>query len=254
MRHLIGICLLSGLLPSLTYAGFEYNNKPISPDCLVKLVEVSDNAHTTAKLATCSSAKAAKKVHLAQGVYTTKDESSDRIQSFADYSIIGESDNKFLLDFGQWTGGSGFFTSILWVEKTDTEIKLLKALAGGDRCNGGTEKTGPWSYSINLTSADLIDAAEDKSIKINAYRDLDASAAGCVAKSHYKFDPVNASESFLYVVLDKRVEIDKAWASQFTYQACLDRLLTSYNDQKLGKLDLKGLKTFAEKFKGECMR
>jgi hypothetical protein len=255
MRGIYGAFLSVILLPGVSYASFDYHGKPISPDCLVKLADVSGNNTKSVKVESCSSKDAVRKIHFKQGVYTTKDEHATTMTPFADYSVIGQLDNKYLLDFGQWTGGTGFYTTVLWVSYVNDEITLLNEIAGGDRCNGGTEKTGEWEYSINLTSTELINTAENKSINIKSHKDLDSSAADCVAKQHFKFDPVKAKEEFQYVTLNDEEDSNEAsWSAQFTYQKCLDDLLRTYINAEKTKLDKAELKTLAEKFKAKCMK
>lgn len=245
--------MLIVIVPTVAFAEFTYQGKPIAPDCMVDLLSSEKEKHPTVSLSECSSNKKSKKVRYDKNIFTNRSQNEDDTKPFSNYAIIGQYGNKYLIDFGQWTGGSGFFTSIMWIDHQGDKLKLLDVYAGGDRCNGGTEKTGPWQYGVNLTATDLIELAGDKSIKLAPYRDLDSSAAGCVAEAHFSFNPDKATTQFVYVVLDKEMDTTIEWAREFKHQVCLNEIFEAYISKGLTKLDMKGVKGLAEQFRQDCL-
>lgn len=242
------------LFSNVAMAAFIYQGKPISPECLAGLINHDDaDRHAAVNLTKCSSLKKAQKVNVQHNVFTTRSISGNGDDPYSNYAVIGQYGNKYLIDFGQWTGGSGFFTTIMWVELLGDKLQLLDVYAGGDRCNGGTEKTGPWEYGVNLTSTDLINLAGNKTISINPYQDLDASAAGCVAEAHFSFNPDKATTQFVYVELDKDMDMTISWAKGFTHQVCLNEIFKSYFKNGIYKLDIQAIKKLAAEFKEKCM-
>jgi len=256
MKKILRYCILTSfvsIFPAAANAAFTYQNKPISPDCIAKMLEQQNAPNPVISLSTCSTPAAAAKVHLEDGVYTNKQKNEVELQPFGSYTILGTQDNKFLISFGQWTGGSGFFSNVIWLSKDDQNLTQLKILAGGDRCNGGVDKAALWEYTSNMTSADLIQFANDDSFSIEPYKDLDASAIGCVAKAYYHFDSETQTANFEYVKLDVNFNQSPEWTKEFKYQACFNQLIKKYIKDGRQQLRDAGVKAFAAEFKKTCM-
>jgi hypothetical protein len=244
-------CMLAS---SHACAGFTYESRPISPDCLSALVDLYDLEKPQVELSQCSSSQSTHKVSIASDIVTTEDKSQMDPQPYANYSVIGEDGDKYLLGLGQWTGGSGFFSTILWVQVKDSKLTQLKAVASGDRCNGGAYKAGPWQYTVNLTSADLIEFAKNKAIKVQPYIDLDASAAGCIAKAYYMFHPETGTSRLMFVKLDEKAVLSGEWEKQFVTQHCFNTVMSAYISRKETELSANQVAAFAEQYQQQCLK
>lgn len=255
MRFLPHLLIAATMLTaSNANAAFTYQSRPVSPQCLSQLIDMYDVQNPKVKLSECSAFEDAHNVHVIDGIVTTEDKTQVEPAPYANYSVIGEEGDKYLIGMGQWTGGSGFFSSILWVQIMNGELQVIKTVASGDRCNGGAYKSGLWQFTVNLTSADLIDYAKDKAIKIQPYIDLDASAAGCIAKAHYMFHPNNATTRLMYVKLDQNAVTTGEWEKQFVTQHCFNEIMAGYLQRKQTELTMDGVKQFAKTFQQQCLR
>lgn len=253
-RLLISLLAANIFLSGCAHAAFTYQSRPISPDCLTALLDLYDIENPAVELSKCSSQESAHRVQVVEGVVTTEDKSLQDTLPYANYSVIGEDGNRYLIGVGQWTGGSGFFSNIMWVQLDGGKLTQLKVVASGDRCNGGAYNAGPWQYTVNMTSADLVNFAHDKSVKIQPYTDLDASAAGCVAKAYYMFHPDTGTTRLMYVRLDDKAALTGEWEKQFVTQHCFDKLMRSYVDSSHVELGMDELKLFAAQYRKQCLK
>ena len=161
------------------------------------------------------------------------------------------------------SGGSGVFSSLSLV-KRDGDVIKISNLEGGDRCNGGlanVQRVGDGAnqrlvYSVNLTAYDFLTLSNDNPHHLKAYDDLAACAVCCAATAGYQRDigPTElAHETLLYV--DSGVYSKGAGhsASEPKYQACFDKLLTTYGQKNHGKIDSKQLALFVHQFNQQCV-
>ncbi len=153
-------------------------------------------------------------------------------------------------------GGTGVFTTIYLAQRKDTNTFTIKNITGsGDRCNGGiedvAEKNHSLTFSVNLTSYDLVASADKKLPAIKAYDDLAACAVCCVAKAFYTVNDANSGPQFTYVTLDKTTNADLP--DQGKYAACFNKLLTSYIDKKQTVFNQEKINAFADQFNRMCV-
>jgi hypothetical protein len=122
--------------------------------------------------------------------YTYIDESSNATvnQPYADYTYIGIQNNLLVVQFNWGGGGSGHFTDLLRLRRTEEQFEIVDYIAGGDRCNGGVSETaldanGVLSYAQYVTPYDLftLGSAQNSPYlqSVAAYDDLDACAICC---------------------------------------------------------------------------
>lgn len=244
--------LLTALLatPLITYAAINeltYQGKPIHPACFA--INLGDEPSKVINLDTCNKDKS--KVLQKDGYFTNEIEGIKQ-DSFTRYAVIGNQGDRYLIVSGSWTGGTGFFTDVAWYQKTDHTLHILKSLAGGDRCNGGVEKIGPWQYAVHLTPYDMLTFGGTLS-KLNAYQDLDASAAGCVAKAIYQFNPDKQTSTFKMVQLNKKPLSMERWVLELKYQYCFNRLYNTFVETNRLTLSQTDLDHFKNQFETICI-
>ena len=239
-------------LPSFAGAGFTFQNKPISPKCIAHLMNKSVyNKHAHIDLSRCSGQGA---TYVTYDVITTLDPNLDQnITPFSDYSIIGNNANKFLLSFGQWTGGSGLFSSVLLVQKYGNEIRLEKVLSFGDRCNGGSSKSGEWQYSVHLTPIDILDRASIKKNSSIHFDDLDSSATSCYGSAYYQFDYKTGASKLLFARLNHQGRASKTSEKTYRHQMCFDKVYRSYVSSGAKKVKQSELNEFYKEFSRSCL-
>lgn len=92
------------------------------------------------------------------------------------------------------TGGTGNFSNLLWLRREGDTLKLVRGVAGGDRCNGGItgaliDAQGRLSYTQNLTPFDMVagggQANTGHNGKWDAAEGLSSCAVCCYASAHY---------------------------------------------------------------------
>lgn len=252
MKNYVLLALISATSITAHAADFRYQGKPIHPSCIADITINNDNNTASVNLAKCNSSK--EKIFTDKDYYTNRDENDQSQQSFTAYTVIGNQGNKFLLDTGSWTGGSGFFTSIIWVELTKDQLKLIATINGGDRCNGGTHKTGNWEYGINDTPFDILTRATGKQPTIKPYDDLESSAASCAAESIYRFDPATMKSTFIEMRLnDEPLSMDD-YINNIKYQRCFNNIYNQW--LKNGKTILKqsDIDAFRTEFDKTCLK
>lgn len=249
-RLLLALCITATPLISAAAISdaLTYQGNPVHPACFD--VNLDQATRKTINLKACSADKS--KVTLKDGYYTNQDEKI-RQETFTRYAVIGHQDDRYLVVSGSWTGGSGFFTEVTWYKKSGDSLITLKTLASGDRCNGGVASEGAWQYSVNLTPVDMLSLANGGLPKINAYQDLDASAAGCVAKAIYQFNPEKQVAVFKSIQLNKKpLSIDK-WVLELKYQYCFNRLYNTFVESNRTTFAQVDLDHFKNQFETICM-
>lgn len=236
---------------SLSFAAFTYQGQPISPGCISQLVDIYNEPKSEVSLQKCH-AKNTAMVNVKDDLVTTRTD-SEQLEPFTSYQIIGQSGDKYLLVLTEWGGGSGVFTTIVWLRKTNTHLVFVKTLSMGDRCNGGVEKVGAWQYSVNLTPAAVLDSFGKTKLKIKPYDVLSASASSCVAKAIYTFNPKVAKAK-----LDKMILVDEAQdvsaQADMPYQACFNQLFNGYVVSGNRELNQGGVDYFIAEFTRKCIK
>lgn len=251
MKHsitLVALAILSN--PALASSELMNAGKPVHPACLEQL-QNQTKADAEVTLASCTNNS--KKTTIKDGYYTTQDDNSPKQQQYTRYAVIGSKGDKHLVIVGTWTGGSGFFTNALWVRMKDGNLSLLKSLGGGDRCNGGIDKVADWKYAVNLTPTEMMSYGSSATLKIDPYRDLDASASACVAKAMYRFDPVAEKAELINVQLNEQPLAMEDWLKELRFQFCFNNLYNTYIARGQITLSETEMDHFKNQFENFCM-
>ncbi|CDZ76430.1 hypothetical protein BN59_00699 [Legionella massiliensis] len=153
-------------------------------------------------------------------------------------------------------GGSGAFTNIYLVKRSDPKTLELTFVAGGDRCNGGigdnlSVKNGNLNFNVNLTSYDLIALAKPQLTHLKAYDDLAACAACCAATGAYTAS-LDKQITFSYAELNK-TDNEEELSDQGKYQACFNKHYIAYVKKNDVKMDQEQLNRFADIFNKSCI-
>lgn len=176
---------------------------------------------------------------------------------FFGYKFLAGFKDRFLLLIAYSGGGTGTFDNILIIQRTADELRLLKTLGEGDRCNGGISEEkiagDDFYYSRNLTPIDIIRLATEVKIDGAAYEDLEASAISCFGLAHYKYNLAEDKEELIAVSLGEQKEDEKGWTDKYQAQSCFNKIYNSYIKAKKTELSLTDLNEFAKKFKDECL-
>jgi hypothetical protein len=235
---------------------FSFQDKPIHPRCISELLH-SDSGRLSLK-----------DFHTSYGFQEWKDDPSYLIAEYPEqefegrrpyfaYKAIGQFNDIFILATEEWGGGSGRFTNILVVDKSGDELRLVKALGEGDRCNGGLVdlelKGSDLFYSLNITPVDIINLAADEKLGLVAYEDLEASAMSCFASANRKYNLIDHNDELLSVTFQGKQNDQKDWTERFTYQSCFNKVFNGYIDAGKINLDRAGLNEFVREFKKECL-
>lgn len=235
MKKLLPIFVLCTASSALFAAEeFTYNNKPISTVCFSKMLG-PEKTQKVVSLASCAGVNA--------------DTQTEHVR----YAVIGRDGNKFFVVTHHNYGGSGDFSNAVWVEKTADSLKLLKTLAGGDRCNNGVQATGIFQYNVQLTPVGLVNMGAGAPLKLG-YRDLDDSASSCVAQAVYIFNPKTESVKLKEVKFNNKPLKMEQWVLDINYQYCFTRLYNSYLERGQISLNQTDLDRFKNQFEGICMR
>jgi hypothetical protein len=169
------------------------------------------------------------------------------------YRYVGVSDGVDVLSLQTSGGGSGQFTQLVGVTHDGQLVRWVKDYGGGDRCNGGISDeriaNGRLAFDQAITPYDLVALAKPKT-KLEAYKDLDASASSCIGVSHMAGDDKHWTGVSL---TDDSPNGEPDWTKRFTYQACFDRLYRATVSGGHGELDRAGVIAFAHAFEERCV-
>ncbi len=183
-------------------------------------------------------------------------EASFQPQGYSYYKAFDAGNKQFWIYSINGTGGSGDFTAIQSVKRTDPDTLATKVIISGDRCNGGiqdvSEKGRQLIFSANLTAFDLLPLADSNPHNLKAYDDLAACAVCCTAKAFYEIGS-DEKLNFKYVELDKVTKTEEM-STQGTHQACFNKLFASYVKKGETKLNETKLKKFVNEFNATCVK
>lgn len=244
---------------------FMYKGSPISPSCLFATKEETYEKANTIYLSECT--RHDLKTQVSTSTYFIKDGESFEVvyppevdatsgYSFSNgrnaYEIVGQRGNEYIIVGVSNGGGTGNFTSLASFELNGDVLTFKKQLVGiGDRCNGGIVNTELTSSGVlvgsNLTPFDIINLVASSSLQ--AYLDLNASAASCYAVEYDLIDPDTNSNTFRYLELHDK---DLGESDEYSYQGCFNQLQADTLALNKQKMQLRQLHTFAKQFFTQC--
>ena len=170
------------------------------------------------------------------------------------YRYVGNSGGIDILSLQNSGGGSGHFTQLVGVTHDGHFVRWVKDYAGGDRCNGGVSgekiSNGRLTFDQAITPYDLVELAQPKA-KVEAYKDLDASASSCIGVSHMTGDDKHWTG---VSITEKDLTDQQGWTEKFRYQGCFDKLYRATFSSGRSELDRAGVAAFAHAFTERCVQ
>lgn len=252
---------------------FLYLNKIIHPEC-VMLLQDFPLKKETAKNKEVLSGKTPRSpekafVNLARCTQkTTIVIENDAITTYrpkgegmAQYKVIANPHpNEFLIRYLWNGGGSGSFTGVQLVGLNEAKLFLIKDFSlEGDRCNGGVEmeKTAHGLRLLrNLTPIDFLErSSTGRSLKLEPYEDLEASATSCYAQEVYA--PFKTKDGLSFELLGTKTldvgETNTDLKTRHSLQGCFNvEFIKLQKTTKAKLLQKRDLEDFARNFKKSC--
>lgn len=231
---------------------FLFENKIIHPECVLELQDVS-----SVDLKKCRQKSTIVIENDSVTTYRPKN------QGMAQYKVVANpSQDQFLIRYLWNGGGSGYFSGIQLLDLKASKLSLLKDFElSGDRCNGGVviekDKSGEIRIQRNLTPIDFLElSSTGRSLNLESYEDLEASATSCFAQSIYA--PLQDKKGFTLRHLGtKTLEIGERNTdiqTRHSTQGCFNVQFRKLHKSRKGKLlQKKDLEDFALKFKKTCL-
>lgn len=241
---------------------FQYQGKPISPLCILRIANGESNKAATVNLSNCTQNEKKYKLEPDQSMiekgfigydYTKKNsKEAYAATESAYYKYLGKFKNFHVIYFISSGGGSGTFTSVFLLDRKGNNIKYAKNIIPvGDRCNGGIEtvslKDGKLNYSLHITPYNYIELSGIKLPDIKAYDGLSACAACCQGTAQFESDFENSQLVSINIG-------DSFENSQGVYQDCFNSVLKDYKAHAKQTLSVKEIKDFVRKFQNMCLR
>jgi hypothetical protein len=258
MKMIATVVVFSAMLAPIAQAAsprvfprlYQVEGRPVPVSCLEALTSPESDAQKVGiDLRTCGDPKLKLKVQADGSIgYDNPD------GGYFYYYYVGQSGGMDILSLQSSGGGSGHFTQLVGVKGNGHFIKWAKDYAGGDRCNGGVSdekiSNGKLTFDQAITPYDLIKLAQPKE-KLEAYKDLEASAASCIGVSHMSDDDMHWTGASL---TEKDWSDQKGWTENYRYQTCFNQLYRETISSGHAELDRNGVATFARVFAEGCMR
>lgn len=242
----------------------QYNSSPIDPLCFAQLWEGAENP--SINLAACKSENFVRIDDPAQysardsfigTAYRPADIAAENMPAaaFIEYKFIGPAADGAAILVRESGGGTGLFSSLYVMKRTDDELKVVTTIAGGDRCNGGIEsanvKDGQIYFTQNMTLLALygIGTQSTPATMPDAAAELPDCAVCCYGLGHYN------GLALQKVTLPAELETMLGQATLTAADApaaCGDKITLDYIKAGNTTLDTAQLAAFAEKIKTAC--
>lgn len=225
---------------------YRVDGKPVPSSCLAGLASEGDSR--TVFLAHCGDPSVKPKA-TPEGMVGYEDPQG----GYFYYRYLGRADGLDILYMESSGGGSGEFTSLVGITRNGQTLQSKRDYAGGDRCNGGLSDVslanGRLSFDQAITPYDLIALAK-LSVKLEAYRDLEASASSCIGFNHV----TDSGARWTGVTLTEKTWADqRGWTDQYRHQACFNELYRETVAQGHTELDHNAVMAFANNFIKRCV-
>ena len=169
--------------------------------------------------------------------WSTKLNQGPSVKGSCYYRVVGEHNHQSIIMTLRGTGGSGEFSGLYAVNRSNDTIQL-NPIALGDRCNGGVTKAiidhGTLDYNLNLTPYDLLSLSKANDAKtIKAYEDLAACAVCCQGQATYEIQAGDSTDNKKLIQVDLgTTPIRPEQNTQGKYQACFNQILADYQKTK----------------------
>ena len=253
-------CTLALLAAPLRAAGAKpaallIDGKPIDVTCLMPLANGDGSRLEPIDLRRCRNGdiviKSRKSFPDMIGFDYVEKDDREMSEPYFYYRFLGLYEGRSILFIVSSGGGTGRFTNLIALDRKGFMLEPTTEIAGGDRCNGGLSNAslagGKLTYDADITPYDLINLA-GAHLQLEAYKDLEASAASCVATVH------NVDGSWTSVTLtNPDLEDTSGWTEQYRDQSCFNQVYRGYVARHQTELDRDGVARFAKSFADSCI-
>lgn len=169
------------------------------------------------------------------------------------YEVVGSSARGHLLWVVWSGGGTGRFSSVQLVRLRGESLTLEQHVPAGDRCNGGVAETPRFDgdeiqISRWLTPYDLIDLATTPPVGVEPYRELESSAASCVAFVTTRVDSDGDEARVGVTLMPEPLEDSPGWTDRFSRQSTFNAVFNRWLERGDVELDQAAIDRFAAEF------
>lgn len=246
-----------------------YLGKPIDPICLLQVEGMKgrvDLSQCGLDLKKGYRISGSSQRLLAKGFigYNYNSQLNDEVKmgGYSYYKAFGKVGRSVIVQTLNNSGGTGSFSSLNLIKREGNFIRI-SVLNEGDRCNGslvdvkreGQGRQQRLVYGVQLTAYDFLILAHDNPHHLKAYDELSSCAVCCAGTAVFQ-RPIGAEfdqEKLLYIKMpDDSKNIGQPSAPP-TYQACFDKLISSFAQKNKGKLDVLQLSRFTHQFNTQCV-
>jgi hypothetical protein len=188
----------------------------------------------------------------------TNSPDTEATHGYSYYKIIGKVADSYITYSLNSDNGNGEFSSLNLVNANKNSLKF-SMIAGGDQCNNGIydvkKENNKLIYSVNLTTVDFLKLANNSSLNTNTYKELESCPTCCAASAIFERDLKNTlgKEKLVSINLNGYQQ-EMALDSQKKYQACFDKIASSYIKNGKHTLTASDLQSFSQDFSSECTK
>jgi hypothetical protein len=240
---------------------FLFNGKPVDPRCVTRLVE--ETSHKRVDLRGCEAEQDHSKITRRKS-WIEVDGSSDGGMSipYDSYEVVARNGSRFVIATDWSGGGTGKFTDLIVVSKSDAAFSVEKSLLHQtDRCNGGLDNPrvegDKLLWSEDITPSDVVRFGDEG--LSNVYSQLDGSAINCVATRNMDYDLDTGKVRFISIRLTGQFYLphSKFLKDEFggaaAYQHCFNEYYNGFVERGQTVLDPAAIKEFARGFTRACV-
>lgn len=244
MKNIFNVLALVLLLPvaapaaaSLQEPALAAKGDPVSPLCFTMANE-GDTIDPQACDSALEATESDPSYPTSQGFYGTayhfKDDPEALAAGYIEYRHLGETNGKEAIWVRDSSGGSGIFTTLYLLSRTDDDkLKVEQVVATGDRCINGIEnafidETGALQYETNLTQQGIYNLAAESAEKTSEDTELENCAVCCIGRAHYK-DGILQS----ITLSEENIATMQKGGEAAPIRQCFNRLLLSHQTKAL---------------------
>lgn len=234
-----------------------WNGTDVPPLCFDKLLPMEGEGPESVDIAECEKIEGINKLdtHADNGVLTTSyGDTEEGTNGFVSYKVIGTVPEGYVIKVTLNGGGTGMFSSVQVVNLDGDKLVWVKSVGGvGDRCNGGVADArilpdNKIEVASHITPGDFAAIAYNNDGVLIPYKDLEASAASCVARL------VTVDDNPVRIELDKDISNEnEEWIARYRYQSCFNRHFKEQVQRK-DRLTLEEFKNFMDGFMADCVK
>jgi hypothetical protein len=189
--------------------------------------------------------------------YTENDWHDSRAYTY--YKPIGKAAHGYIVYTMNNTGGSGIFSSLIYVIRKGNFL-ITKTIQGGDRCNGGVSEpvleNSQLTYHEHITPLDYFGFQHVNPHTIPGVRELHDCAACCAGFAVYSRPVQNtfSGAHFEYVDFTQYARDLTLERYDKSLENCFDTLIKQYAQHGQTRLDPQQLELFTADFHKQCLK